>query len=39
MAEVVYIKSLKAKRDLSDLEQENIINNLFYNEWIKLVGF
>ncbi|WP_039899681.1 type II toxin-antitoxin system VapC family toxin, partial [Microcystis sp. T1-4] len=39
MAEVVYIKSLKAKRDLSDLEQENIINNLFSNEWIKLVGF
>ncbi|CCI18337.1 conserved hypothetical protein [Microcystis aeruginosa PCC 9807] len=39
MAEVVYIKSKKAKRDLSDLEQENIINNLFSNEWIKLVGF
>jgi predicted nucleic acid-binding protein len=39
MAEVVYIKSQKAKRNLSDLEQEAIINHLFSNEWIKLVQF
>lgn len=39
MAEVVYIKSSQATRELTAVEQEEIIHQLFSNNWIKLVQF
>lgn len=39
MAEVVYIKSSQATRELTAVEQEEIIHQLFSNNWIRLVQF